>query len=101
MSKEKRNTIKKTVTMHPNVVEKVREFANKHTEMEIAKEGNLRLKKFKMLVWFRYISNGEQEKDCDTFLTNAYTIEHAKMNITEAHFSSKSVIPYKFEVINP
>jgi len=100
MSKEKRNTVKKTVTMHPKVVDKVREYANNLTEMEIAKEGNLRLQKFKLLVWFRYISNGEQEKDCDTFTTNAYTLEHAKMNITEAHFNTKSVMPFKFELIN-
>ncbi len=100
MPRPEKNTKQFTVRTHPKTIEKVREFANKETEIEIAKEANLRLKKFKMLVWFRYISNGEQEKDCDTFLTNAYTIEHAKMNITESHFSSKSVIPYKFELIN-
>lgn len=100
MARPTKNTKQFSVRTHPNTIERVREFADKQTEIEIAIEAKLKLKKFKMLVWFRYISNGEQEKDCDTFLTNAYTIEHAKMNITEAHFSSKSVIPYKFEVIN-
>lgn len=100
MPRPKKNTEQFSVRTHPNTIDKVRQYANNLTEMEIAKEGNLRLKKFKMLVWFRYISNGEQEKDCDTFTTSAYTLEHAKMNITETHFNTKSVIPFKFELIN-
>lgn len=97
MSKEK-NTVKKTVTMHPNCEEKVRKFAKKITIEELAKESGLLYKKYKVLVWFRYISNGEQEKDSDAFTVNALNVEHAKLKVTEQHFPNKSAIPFKFEV---
>lgn len=99
MPRPKKNTEQFSVRTHPNTIDKVREFAEKETEIEIAKESGLKLKKFKVLVWFRYISNGEQEQDFDTFYTNAYTSEHAKANVTEQHFKTKSVIPFKFDFV--
>lgn len=98
MSKEKRNTVKKTVTMHPNCEERVRNFSKKITIEELAKESGLLYKKYKVLVWFRYVANGEQEKDFDTFTVNALSVEHAKLRVTEDHFLSKTEIPFKFEV---
>lgn len=98
MSKEKRNTIKKTVTMHPKVVDKVRFFADLETEVQIAKEAGLKHKKYKAIVWFRYVANGQQEDDFDTFYTEALTVEHAKMKIEQDNFPNKTAIPYKWEV---
>lgn len=98
MPRPTKSTKQFTVRTHPNTIDKVREFANKETEIEIAKEAKLRLKKFKVIVWFRYVSNGEQEKDFDTFETIAYTSELAKANIEQEHFRSHSVIPFKWEI---
>lgn len=93
-----KNTVKKTVTMHPKVEDKVRNFAKKITIEELAKESGLLYKKFKVLVWFRYVANGQQEEDFEHFTVNALSVEHAKLKVTEEQFPGKSEIPFKFEV---
>lgn len=54
------------------------------------------MKNYKVEVWFKFVSNGEIEKDFDVHYVNALSIEHAKMLVTEMYGSK--YIPYSFEI---
>jgi|GWRWMinimDraft_12_1066020.scaffolds.fasta_scaffold03614_8 hypothetical protein len=54
------------------------------------------MKNYKVQVWFKFIRDGEVEKDCETHYEIALSKEHAKMIVTEKYGSK--YIPYKFEI---
>lgn len=53
---------------------------------------------YKVLVWFRYVSAGEVEKDFEIHYTYAVSQEDAKRKVTIEHYSGHSAIPFKYEV---
>lgn len=75
---------------------KVRNFASEISLAEINKES--KDKKYKVLVWFRFVSAGEIEKDFEIHYTSALSQEDAKRKVTVEHYSRHSAIPYKYEV---
>lgn len=78
------------------IVKRVRNIANEISLAEINKEP--KEKYYKVLVWFRYVANGEQEKDFEIHFTYALSKEHAKMKVTNESYNTKSAIPFKYEV---
>jgi hypothetical protein len=56
------------------------------------------MNEFNLIVWYRYMSNGEQEKDFKDFTIVAETLERAKEIAIES-FKSRSAIPFKVELI--
>jgi hypothetical protein len=75
---------------------KVRNFASEISLAEINKEP--KEKKYKVLVWFRFVSAGEIEKDFEIHYTSALSQEDAKRKVTIEHYSGHSAIPFKYEV---
>ena len=82
----------------PKIVKRVRNIANEISLAEINKEPKENY--YKVLVWFRYVSNGEQEQDFEIHFTYALSKEHAKVKVTNENYNTKSAIPFKFEVSN-
>jgi hypothetical protein len=74
----------------------VRNFASEISLAEINKEP--KEKKYKVLVWFRFVSAGEIEKDFEIHYTSALSQEDAKRKVTIEHYSGHSAIPFKYEV---
>ena len=58
------------------------------------------MKKYKIQVWYRFVTNGEIEKDFEIFEIDALSLEAAKSEITEKYFSSMRRIHYKFELLD-
>jgi hypothetical protein len=56
------------------------------------------MNEFNLIVWYRYMSNGEQEKDFKDFTIVAETLERAKEIAIES-FRMRSAIPFKVELI--
>jgi len=54
------------------------------------------MKNYKVEVWFKFVSNGQIEKDFDIHYVSALSTEHAKMLVTEMYGSK--YIPYSFEI---
>lgn len=50
---------------------------------------------FEIEVWFRYVSNGEQEKDYYFHAIDAVNVQEAVVKAKEL-YKSKTVIPFKF-----
>lgn len=57
------------------------------------------LNKYKVQVWFRFVVNGEQEKEFEIYEIFSNSSENA---IKEAlsNFKSHSAIPFKTEILN-
>lgn len=58
------------------------------------------MKKYKIQVWYRFVSNGEIEKDFEIYDVEAISLEGANMKIHEKYFRSHTRIPYKFELLD-
>lgn len=54
------------------------------------------MKNYQVTIHFRYVSNGEIEKDHDTHYVSALSEEHAKLKVSEKYGSK--YIPFLFEV---
>lgn len=54
------------------------------------------MKKYQVTIHFRYVSNGEVEKDHDTHFVEALSEEHAKLLVSNMY--GPKYIPFKFEV---
>lgn len=54
--------------------------------------------KYKIEVWFRYVVNGEQEKDFEIHEVEADNEPQAK-RIALKNYDNRSVIPFKTEVL--
>lgn len=79
-----------------HLIKEVRSYAKKRTNqilMSGSKENN-----YKVLVWFRFVSGGEVEKDFDIHFTTALSQEDAKRKVTIEHYSGHLNIPFKYEV---
>ena len=57
------------------------------------------MKTYKIEVWYRFVVNGEQEKEFETFEIVSDSAENA---VKEAlsKFKSHSAIPFKTEILN-
>lgn len=49
-----------------------------------------------IIVWFRYVSNGEQEKELEVFKVNCLGVHDGFRIIKEKHFPSNQNIPFKY-----
>lgn len=56
------------------------------------------MKKFKILVWYRYVSAGEIEKDFEIHEISAISPQDAIMNVNTMYYSGTRKIPFKYEV---
>lgn len=54
--------------------------------------------KYKIQVWFRYVVNGEQEKDFEIHEVESDNEPQAK-RIALKNYDNRSVIPFKTEVL--
>lgn len=80
----------------PNLIKEVRDYAKKRTNQILKKDS--KENQYKVLVWFRFISAGEIEKDFEIHYTSALSQEDAKRKVTIEHYSGHSAIPFKYEV---
>lgn len=80
----------------PNLIKEVRAYAKRRSE-QIIKSGTSE-NYYKVLVWFRFVSAGEVEKDFEIHYTYAVSQEDAKRKVTIEHYSGHSAIPFKYEV---
>jgi hypothetical protein len=55
----------------------------------------LEKKVFEITVWYRYVQNGEQEKDCDTHSIYESDLQQA-VNKASDLYRTKRVIPFQF-----
>jgi len=58
------------------------------------------MKKYKIQVWYRFVIDGEIEKDFEIFDIESISLESAKAEIHEKYFSSHIRIPFKFELLD-
>jgi len=54
------------------------------------------MKNYQVTIHFRYVSNGEIEKDHDTHYVSSLSEEHAKVIVSDMYGSK--YVPFKFEV---
>lgn len=54
---------------------------------------------FELKVWFRFMVNGEQEKDFEHYKTEALNVHEAFKFIKQKHFNSQQRIPISYERI--
>lgn len=78
------------------IIENVREHAMNLSLKEINKTEKENY--YKVLVWFKFVSAGEIEKDFEIHYTYALSQEDAKRKVTIEHYDSKLSIPFKYEV---
>jgi hypothetical protein len=55
------------------------------------------MNEYNLIVWYRYMSNGEQEKDYKYFTIVAESLEKAKEMALDT-FRMRSSIPFKIDV---
>lgn len=55
------------------------------------------MKKFEVIVWYRFTRNGEQEKEWENFIIEAHDGQSAVVKALE-NFTSLSAIPFSTEV---
>jgi hypothetical protein len=76
----------------------------KLTKQQIAEKFNCDVEKLQIVdvtgeyeieVWYRYVTNGEQEKETETHTIEADSVQEA-VNIADSLYKSKSAIPFKF-----
>jgi len=53
---------------------------------------------FTVEVWYRFVVNGEQEKEMQNFIVEAINTKHA-IELALAKFKSHSAIPFKANVL--
>ena len=58
------------------------------------------MKNYKIQIWYRFVIDGEIEKDFEIFDVEALSLESAKATIHEKYFSSHTRIPFKFELLD-
>lgn len=80
----------------PNLIKEVRAYAKRRSE-QIINSGTSE-SYYKVLVWFRFVSDGEVEKDFEIHYTYALSMEDAKRKVTIEYYDSQLAIPFKFEV---
>lgn len=80
----------------PNLIKEVRDYAKRRTDQ--IKNSNTNENYYKVLVWFRFVSSGEIEKDFEIHYAYALSQEDAKRKVTIEHYDSQSAIPFKLEV---
>ena len=51
-----------------------------------------------IVVWYRYISNGEQEKECEIFKVNCLGVHDGFRIIKQQYFNSLQNIPFKYAI---
>lgn len=56
------------------------------------------MKEYSLLVWYRYVSFGEEEKDFDLFTVEALGIHDAFKKIKKIHFQGNSRIPTSYAI---
>lgn len=79
-----------------HIIESTRRYAMNLSLKEINK--NDKENYYKVLVWFRFVSAGEIEKDFEIHYTYALSQEDAKRKVTIEHYSGHSAIPFKYQV---
>lgn len=80
----------------PNLIKEVRDYAKKRTNQILLKDS--KENQYKVLVWFRFVSAGEVEKDFEIHYTSGLSQEDAKRKVTIEHYSGHSAIPFRFDV---
>lgn len=56
------------------------------------------MKKYTLLIWYRYVVNGEQEKDFDIFEIEALGVHDAFKRICKRDFPNNSRIPFSYAI---
>jgi len=51
-----------------------------------------------IVVWYRYVSNGEQEKELDVFKVNCLGVHDGFRIIKEKYFATNQNIPFKYAI---
>ena len=55
---------------------------------------------YKLLIWYRYTQNGEQEKECEYFEVEADNVHDAFRRIKLIHFPDAKRIPISYKHFN-
>lgn len=55
---------------------------------------------YKLLIWYRYTRNGEQEKESEVFEIEAHNVHDAFRRIKKIHFPDNRRIPISYKHFN-